>query len=393
MMRRAVLALVIALMVFVSGCITVVQQTETSPSSTYSPTTSTWSTPAPTTTTATTTPATWTNPEVQWGNLTVLLPSQDAQLNCSGILWRYILKDALPCMLSRPELEVISPLAEKLEGENLVQSAWNVLDWEDQWIIYDREKAKEPFAKVIIYPDGRQEVVEGRNNTIQTPYETIMRGKGICTDYTVLTDALLLAMNYSPVYTMAINLTDLGHAAALVRIEGWFFVIDQHLPPMDLGSYYRYWKRQGSIIINATLYEIMPGENLAEVKTLGILSGKDFLMQDYTMTENDAKALAYGMLNLLAQDFGIGADDSLSLISEGKLPEGYKAGWMWSATFYNLADYYHPIFYEQYVKWLLERMTSDSELVEYFEKSDSAWIEVGIEGNDLVVTLYLGQRQ
>lgn len=393
MMRRAVFALVIALMVFVSGCITVVQQTETSSTTSHSTYPSTSPTPQTTITTTTTTPpATWTNPEVQWNNLTVFLPSQDAQLNCSGVLWRYILKDALPCMLSGPELEVISPLAAELKGATLEESVWNVLDWEGQWVTYDREKAKEPFAKIIIYPDGRQEVVTGQNNTIQTPYETIMRGKGICTDYTVLTDALLLAMNYSPVYAMGINLTDLGHAAALVRIDGWFFVLDQRLPPMDLGSYYRYWERQGRRVINATLYEIRPGNDLASVKTLGILRGKDFLKQDYTMTENDATALAYRMVGLLSEEFNLAVDSSLSLLSDGKLPEGYKSGKAWVVTYQNLADYYHLIFHEQYAEWLVGRITSDEELFGNIEKSDAVWIEVKAEGNDLAVTLYLGER-
>ncbi len=201
---------------------------------------------------------------VSWGNASVSLPTHDASLDCPpGILWRYVLKDALTCMLDRKELRVISPLAGELKGKDLTQSSWNVLAWEGEWLSYDREKARQPFARVIVYPDGRQEVVEGgQNNTIQTPYETIMRRKGgICTDYTVLTDALLLAMNYSPVYAMALNLTDSGHATALVKINGWYFALDQHLhrwiwggvlPLLGGGA-------GGGRIVNATLYKITPG--------------------------------------------------------------------------------------------------------------------------------------
>ncbi|ASJ04923.1 hypothetical protein A3L01_05925 [Thermococcus barossii] len=389
MMKSFLTTLIIASMVIVAGCLSVTPGTRTPGGVEYPSTTSETSSPS-TPTPATTPPVTWTNPLVKWENATISLPSQDAELNCPGILWRYLLKDALECMLSGKELDVISPLAEQLKGENLPQSVWNVLEWEGEWLSYDWEKASQPFAKVIIYPDGRQEVVEGQNNTIQTPYETIMRRKGVCTDYTILTDALLLAMNHSPVYAMAINLTDLGHATALVKIGGWYFALDQHLPPMDLGAYYRYWERQGSTIINSTLYEITPGENQANVKNLGTIRGEEFLKQDYTMTDADARNLAYSMMNVFYGDFGLKADDSLTSLSDGRLPKGYKAGWTWGVTYYHLADYYHPFFQEQYTEWLVSQMLSNQEFSSYVQKSNSLWIEVKIEGNDLVVTIYLG---
>ncbi len=390
-MRRLVIGIALALMALAAACLSPPAQ---SPVSSPSESLSTSQPISPSTTSEpTTTPVTWTNPFVQWGNVSVALPEQDAQLNCSGILWRYLLKDALSCMLSKPELEVISPLAEKLKGEDIKWSAWNVLAWEGEWITYDWEKAKQPFAKVIVYPDGRQEVVEGQNNTIQTPYETIMLRKGICTDYTVLTDALLLAMNYSPVYAMAINLTDLGHATALVEIGGWYFVLDQHLPPMDLGAYYRYWERQGSRVINATLYRITPGGELAVVEELGAVGGEEFLNQDYQMDGNDAGNLAISMMNIFYEKLGIKADKSLLSLSEGKLPEGYRAGWAFQVVFYDTADYYHPFFHGQYAEWLVSKALSDEEFLEHLKKSDSLWVEVEIEGNDLVVTIYLGELQ
>jgi hypothetical protein len=390
MMRRLFPAIALVLMVLGADCISGFQGEGTfqpSPSSAVAST----STLSPSTTA--TPPATWSNPIVWWKNSPVKLPAQDARLSCSGILWRYILGDSLPCMLSGPELETISPLAEALKGRTLAQSAWNVLAWEEEWITYDWEKAKLPPARVLTYPDGRQEVMEGQNNTIQTPYDTIMRRKGVCTDYAVLTDALLLAMNYSPVYVMEINLENgPGHAAALVKISDWYVVLDQHLPPMDLGAYYRYWKGQGNGIINATLYEVTPGEDLAVVRPLGVVQGLDFLKQDYTMTGEEAKNLAVSMMNVLHERSGLKADESLEALSENHLPSGYKSGWTFKMVFYGLADGYHPFFQEQYAGWLAERALSNSEFVTYLEKSDSLWIEVGIDGNDLVVTIYLGDQ-
>lgn len=387
MMKRFLAALIVAFMVLTAGCLSTIPQTGRSSGAMYPSTSETTSssTPIPGGT-----PASWTNPLVSWGNASVSLPTHDASLDCPGILWRYVLKDALTCMLDRKELSVISPLAGELKGKDLTQSSWNVLAWEGEWLSYDREKARQPFARVIVYPDGRQEVVEGQNNTIQTPYETIMRRKGICTDYTVLTDALLLAMNYSPVYAMALNLTDSGHATALVKINGWYFALDQHLPPMDLGAYYRYWEGQGGRIVNATLYKITPGEGKADVKVLGVLSGEEFLNQDYSMSDADARNLAASMMNVLHEDFGLKVDRSLIELSTGKLPRGYKAGWTWGVTYPNLADYYHPFFRGEYAGWLVSQMLSNAEFKDYLEKSDALWIEVKTEGEDLILTIYLG---
>ncbi len=382
-MRKKTSGIILILLTFMiisSGCVMVTKETSTHPSIISS---------SPTTTS--TQPVTWTNPFITWKSGKVKLPPQDAQFNCSGVLWRYLLKDALSCMLGKEELSVISPLAGELKGNNTAQSIWNILEWEGEWISYDWEKAKEPFAQVVIHPNGTEEIVKGKNNTIQTPYETIMKRTGICTDYTVLTDALLLAMNYSPVYAMEINFTTPpNHATAAIKINGWFFVLDQHLPPMDLGAYYRYWESQGKEISNATLYEITPGDKSANVKFLGIVPGTDFMKQDYIITSTEAKNLGIVMMNLLYEKFGIKVDERLKEVENGTLPSGYRAGWTWRMRYYKMADYYHPFFRNQYAQWFLGEMTKNPEFREYLQKSKATWVEVKIEGDDLVVTIYLG---
>ena len=379
------IVLLLTLMVVTAGCVTVTRETPTQPGPVSPTTVSTSST------TTSTPPATWTNPFVAWNGTQIKLPPHDAQLNCPGILWRYFLKDALSCMLGNEELEVISPLAKELKANSTVQSVWNILKWEEEWISYDKKKAKHPFARVVIYSNGTQEVVQGKNSTIQTPYETIRRRTGICTDYTVLTDALLLAMNYSPVYALEINFTTPpNHATAAIRINGWFFVLDQHLPPMDLGAYSRYWERQGKKISNATFYEIFRGRERARVKSLGTVPGTDFMKQDYTMTSREAKNLAIAMMNLLYEEFGIKADERLQNMENGTLPSGYRAGWTWRMRYYHMADYYHPFFRDQYAKWFLSEMIKDPKFAGYLQKSKAAWVDVRIEGDDLVVTIYLG---
>ncbi|ASJ11342.1 hypothetical protein A3L12_06820 [Thermococcus sp. P6] len=317
------------------------------------------------------------------------LPDRNGTFNCSGILWRYVLREALGCMLNEEELNALSPLAERLRGENLTRSVWNVLRWEGEELSYDYEKAREPSVRIVTHPDGHQEVIEGRNNTIQTPYETIKRKKGVCADYTVLTVALLLAMNHSPVYAMEMNLTGEGHAAALVRIGGWYFFLDQHLPPMDPASYYRHWKREGRDVLNATLYEVTIRGNKADVRVLGTVSKGWFLGQDYTVTDADVRGLALSMMSLLRDRYNLKADGSLREAGGG-FPEGYGKIRRWEVTYYALADAYHPLFRDGYSEWLVSRMLSNGELEEEIEKSDAVWIDARKEGEDLILTIYLG---
>ncbi len=377
-MKRTGFVLALALMVLAAGCLVEVPNTGTgSPHSSPTPETST--------------PATWMNPFVHVDNLTVRLPSEDARLNCPTPLWRYILKDAASCMLSERELNVIKPLGTALKGHNIEESAWNVLEWEGKNLHYNWTKANETPSYIEVRSNGRTEVVSGGGSELQTPYETIKRGAGICTDYTLLTDALLLSMGYSPVYMMGINLSKSAHATAVVRIGGWYFVLDQHLPPMDLGAYYNHWKETGNPIINATLYEIITAEDQASVKRIGFLNGTDFLKQTYTMDEHDALRLATGMEEVLSKEFNITADRRLSTSQNGVLPQGYKSISAWSITFEEIAALYNPIFYNEYVNWLLGRILTHQGIAESIRHAKAIWIETKKEGGNLKVIIYVGK--
>jgi len=322
---------------------------------------------------------------IEWNGSVIVLPSKDASFNCSGVLWRYFLMDALQCILNKEELTRISPLASALKGRVLEDSVWNVLTWEEKWISYDRAKAKLPALKIVVYPNGTGVVVRGKNSTIQTPYETIVRRKGVCTDYTILTDALLLAMNYSPVYAMIINFTKPpGHAVALVKVEGWYFALDQHLPPMDLASYYRYWKKRGRTITNATLYRITLNNGKVRVIPLGIFLEVDFLRQDYTISREDVEELARTIMRLMHERFGVSLDENLA---QGKTVLGGHVEVRYF-RFYGFADYYHPLFLKDYSLWLLEKM--GREMSAALSSAKELWVEASVKDSDLVVVVYIG---
>ncbi|WP_324736296.1 transglutaminase-like domain-containing protein [Thermococcus sp. SY098] len=371
---KFMLSVLIIALVFVSGCVQIetITQTEKATSETLS------------THSSTATPFTRTT------SSTAVLPQVNTTSSCSDPLWRYVLERAIPCALSKEELAKIKPLAEQLKGDSLQQSAWNILEWEKEHIQYDWKKASLPAPEIEIYSNGSFKVVRGKDNTIQTPYETIMKGKGICTDYAILTAGLLLDMNYSPVYIFSINFTnsDIGHAAAVIKIDGWYFVLDQHPPAMDLGAYYRYWKEKGKTISNATIYEIKLVNGSAEVKNLGIVSGIEFLKQDYKFTDSDAQAISGSLSSIILKNFpNLRLDEKLQSLSQGTLPRGYSEGKVWTFRFEKFVEYYNPLFHEQLIEYLYDSIVSDPEVGADLEQYSAFWIEIREEGENLKIIL------
>ncbi|WP_367884094.1 transglutaminase-like domain-containing protein [Thermococcus sp. JCM 11816] len=127
----------------------------------------------------------------------------------------------------------MSNLASQLKGESLQESAWNTLEWLHENIEYNYSKTSLP-APIIWTSNGRISRVDAAPGVeIQTPYETIQRGAGVCRDYAILTAALLFEMNYSPVYVFSIEFENspIGHAAVAIKINGGeYFILDQHPP-------------------------------------------------------------------------------------------------------------------------------------------------------------------
>ncbi|HDG64053.1 MAG TPA: hypothetical protein ENG72_01630, partial [Thermococcus sp.] len=153
-------------------------------------TTSTPSPTTPTTTSQTTVETTSTTTTTTAIETTTSLPESTCPTT-----WRYIFKEALKCGLSSNELTKISYLAIELKGQTVQESAWDILEWLQNNIEYDHYKASLPAPIIQISENGTIIGVTGGEGTeIQTPYETIKKGKGICTDYTILTLALLLEM-------------------------------------------------------------------------------------------------------------------------------------------------------------------------------------------------------
>ena len=301
----------------------------------------------------------------------------------------YFLDSAIECTITAEEIKALLPIANKLKGKNMKEDAWRILEWEEKMIEYDFEKASLSPARITTYPTGKVKISGG--SKIQRPSETINLGKGICSDYTVLTLALLFAMNYSEVYTLEINFENdkMGHATALVKINGKFFVLDQKPPVMDLGSYYLHWKKvEGKAISNATLYRVLWSERV-KVEKIGILYPSDFLKDNYAFTNFDANRLALGLMEVIKSEFpNLKKDENL----KNDRLIGYSSGKRWIMSFPNFAMYYDPEFHEQFVSYIYSRLKSTPEVLADLNDYEHFWVNVEAREDDLKIELVLARR-
>ncbi len=307
----------------------------------------------------------------------------------SNILWRYSLEKAIIHALSNEELEKIKSLADNLKGNTIQESVWNILEWENKNIKYDYKKASLPNPEFIIYSNGSIKFIKGKENIIQTPYETITLKKGICGDYAILTAGLLLSMGYSPVYIFSIKFknNDSGHVVAAININGGFFILDQHPPVYDLGSYYKYMKtKENKIIANATIYEIELNNGSATITKKGIVKGSDFLLQDYTFTDKDRKIITKDLLLMIIHNFNLKPDSSLP-----EFPKSYRYFKKWVITYDYFPEYYNPIFHKEFVTYLYKGIISDKKILEDLKDYSAIWVDSKIKNDNLEVIIYLAK--
>ncbi len=314
------------------------------------------------------------------------------------LIWRYSFVCALEYALNESNVDKVRSLAEKLRGKTVQDSVWNVLAWEEKNLKYNWSKATlNPTVIEYVWNNGVESVkIVRRGIWYQTPAETLEKRNGICGDYAILTSALLADMNVTP-YPIVVNFTSgTGHAAVLVRIGGWYFVLDQHLPPMDFGAYYREWKYYrratfGSKTIKEIhVYLVKPESGKAKVVDEGKITPEDMFKQDYDIKAQDLRALSYSLM----QDFkkvGLMPDPALKNLKPGSyLPEGYTSGRFWTFTFPHYADYYNPVFFRQYSSYFFSHIYCGS-AKEDAESCNRVWVSADVNGSNLVFHVLLAK--
>lgn len=206
--------------------------------------------------------------------------------------WRLRLDaEAVKAALSLHYRREIKALASKLSSQDPVETVWAVLAWIDKNLLYDY--AKEALEEALL--DDPPSVLLGSR-------------QGICGDYALATAALLLEAGLREVYVIVLEFehTELKHAAAMVRVSGDYFVLDQHLPPMQLGSYIKYLER-------------IRGDNISGLKAFraSLLDTGEVAVEEVSLGEArvrtyspDARALREAVSDLLKRR-GLAEDQRL----------------------------------------------------------------------------------
>ncbi len=284
-------------------------------------------------------------------------------------LWRYDIKCAVKYMFTEKELEKISGIGEKVKGRNCRETVWKTLEWIDENIEYDQQKAALPPPEIVISPLG-VEIVSGKERHFQTPSETVLLRKGICSDYAILTAALLI-YNKCPAYIANVSFVDddEGHMAAVVIVYGSYYFLDQHLPPLDEADYYKKWLEDGRKIKQVTLYST-DGSN---VTISNFSSG-------HTMTKMDSKILE-SLVSKIMEGKGLKKDWRLG----ETLPPGYRNGKIITYTFPKFAEFYSPDFRMELADYIVRQLTKSVSLNNF----RSFNVDIQRSGGDLIIKLYL----
>ncbi|AFK22664.1 transglutaminase-like domain-containing protein [Pyrococcus sp. ST04] len=274
------------------------------------------------------------------------------------------LTQALECYIKQ-DWPILLNLSEKFNSSSKAQVIWDLLKWEGEYFEYDNEK---------------------KSSIILRPSEFLKRRKGVCTDYTVLTAGILLALNITPVYVLLIHFaeTPIMHSAVAVKIDNTTFVLDQRLPPKDLGSYWVEFAKEGKIITEAEVYEVQKPGN---VLYTGLLTVPDFRNEDYNPTYFDAYKLSKILVGMFKNKTLLFPREELRI----SIPPGFKERKVWIFRFNDLKVVYHPTFSKQYAEMILEEILSEEDVKEDVKKHRIFWIYTYWEDQDLVVKLFLGR--
>ena len=288
--------------------------------------------------------------------------------------WRDIFdSEAFKCGLCAAMLAPVEHFSLPLKGNTTSDTVWNVLKWVHENIEYNKTKA-------LV-----------REREIQSPIETVNKRDGICTDYALLTASLLLNLDIKTVYLLDIKLYNDnksgGHAAVAVKLNGDYFILDQHLPLMHVASYY--YKKQYNCeeIQRIDFYEISGSCEKVNVKEKESIYGYQLRDKLPHVTEGDIKRIENIAAEIIKQKYPSLNEDTrlrncteeeLNCILEDKECEIYLPPSFSEGIFYrsSIPTYmYNSAIYAKLVEWYLK--FDPSSVSSY----DSFFVRAGIQYN------------
>ena len=152
----------------------------------------------------------------------------------------------LVCYINHSSIEAVREAVYGVSGVyEVADASWLVLKWVDENIVYDKEKLRK--GEYSLYD----------------PLMTLKIRKGICMDYSALITTALISAGVEPVYIVLLN--NINHAAPAVTINGSMFLLDQVLPPIEVGDYIDYVLLGSKGSVSLIKYWVAGGEVQLEV--------------------------------------------------------------------------------------------------------------------------------
>lgn len=166
-----------------------------------------------------------------------------------------LVPDALEEYMKDQYLDELIPFyTTKTKGADAKETAQKIVEWQDKAIYYSSIKASVG------------------DSYIQSPYETIMNKKGVCTDYAILASALLIKHGYTPyVFVTTTEGHRYDHAFAAVKQGNTFYAIDQVPPSRTVDGNLDYLKEcyPDMVITNVRYYEVIKNGDDIQVNQYG----------------------------------------------------------------------------------------------------------------------------
>ncbi len=217
------------------------------------------------------------------------------------------------------------------------EKIWRALKWVDENIMYDYEKSKAGVKYV------------------NDPLTTIRERKGICTDYSVLLTSALLSANIQPVYIL--SLEDYLHAAAAVCLDNTVYILDQHLPPIELQDYAEYILGGDLGKIRVIQIRLINGEPTIELFNEVELYLTDYYPEDDTpsnISREVAASIKKSHPNLIPDPRLRSLIDTSILSTKLTIGSPVLAG-IKVSTKVPVTAYYSPVFRAQWVEYLTQK--------------------------------------
>lgn len=278
--------------------------------------------------------------------------------------------------------EIPNNIVGSIKGKNILETSWNIGKFENDNIKYNYTKANNGYAIKYKFINNKiVDIIAPPENKIQTPYETIVKKSGICTDYTILTLALLKRCGYNDnIYAFKVEYNGKpGHIFAGVKYNNIYYAIDQHIPIEPVVVHLNHLSENDKIS-NVIVYKIKSNNN-------GIYYIKsNFTPGNEKITIVNINNFNYKLLNRLSKKYNINIDKNLKSLKNGKLPSGYRLGNTYTYTFNEIV--LDKNLENEFLNYFMDKITGDI----FFAKYDAIYTDMAYHNEELKIFIYLGKR-